>query len=59
MSAKTRKYIYDILTVAGPLAVFYGLANADEVALWLGVAGTVLQASGTILARRNVTDDDA
>ena len=57
MSANTRKWIYDVLTVLGPVAVFYGLFTGEEVALWLGVAGTLLQSSGTILARKNVTPD--
>ena len=57
MSANTRKWIYDVLTVLGPVAVFYGLLSGEEVALWLGVLGTLLQSSGTILARKNVTPD--
>lgn len=53
-----RRYVYDVLTVVGPVAVFYGLVTDTEVSLWLGVAGTVLQASGIGLARANVPDDD-
>ena len=37
-SPAVRAWIYGILIAAGPLAVFYGLATAQEVALWLGVA---------------------
>lgn len=56
-TADTRKWIYDVLTVLGPVAVFYGLFTGEEVALWLGVAGTLLQSGGTLLARKNVSPD--
>lgn len=59
MNASTRKWIYDVLTILGPVAVFYGLFTGEEVALWLGVAGTLLQSGGTLLARKNVTPDTA
>lgn len=57
MNASTRKWIYDVLTILGPVAVFYGLFTGEEVALWLGVAGTLLQSAGTALARKNVSSD--
>lgn len=57
LTADTRKWIYDTLTILGPVAVFYGLLSGEEVALWLGVAGTLLQSAGTVLARKNVTPD--
>lgn len=56
-TSDTRKWIYDVLTVLGPVAVFYGLFTGEEVALWLGVAGTLLQSGGTLLARKNVSPD--
>ena len=39
---KTRAYIYRVLLAVSPLVAFYGLMSADELALWLGVASTVL-----------------
>lgn len=50
-----RAYIYSVLSVVGPVAVFYGLLSESEVSLWLGVAGTVLQTGGTVLARANTS----
>ena len=41
-SEKVRAYIYRILLAVSPLVAFYGLLSADEIALWLGVASTVL-----------------
>ena len=41
-SPRLRAWIYGILIAAGPLAVFYGLATAQEVTLWLGVAASAL-----------------
>lgn len=49
----TRHYIYRVLSVLGPAAVFYGLLSGEESALWLGVAGTVLQTGGTALAAKH------
>ena len=36
-----RAYIYRVLTALGPVAIFYGLASSDEVALWAGVVATL------------------
>lgn len=41
-SEKVRAYIYRVLLAVSPLVAFYGLLSADEIALWLGVASTVL-----------------
>lgn len=41
-SEKVRAYIYRILLAVSPLVAFYGLLSAEEVTLWLGVAGTAL-----------------
>jgi hypothetical protein len=41
-SPKVRAYIYSVAVAAGPLALFYGLATAEEIALWLGLGGTAL-----------------
>lgn len=42
MNETTRAYIYRILIALGTIATGYGLITADEVALWLGLATTVL-----------------
>ena len=42
MTETTRAYIYRILIAIGTIATGYGLNTADEVALWLGLATTVL-----------------
>lgn len=42
MNETTRAYIYRILIAIGTIATGYGLITADEVALWLGLATTVL-----------------
>jgi hypothetical protein len=39
---KVRAYIYRILLAVSPLVAFYGLLSTDELALWLGVASTIL-----------------
>lgn len=57
MNANTRKWIYDVLSVLGPALVFYGVLSGEEFAMWLGIAGTLLQSSGTVLARKNLTPD--
>lgn len=41
-SEKVRAYVYRVLLSISPLVAFYGLLSADELALWLGVASTVL-----------------
>ena len=51
-SPKARAYIYSVLVAAGPVVLFYGLLSAEEVAVWLGLGGTILSPAG-ILARAN------
>ena len=41
-SPRARAYVYSVAVAAGPLVLFYGLASAEEIALWLGLGGTVL-----------------
>lgn len=53
MSEKTRKYIYALLTPLSALAVFYGLVSEEEVALWLGFAGTALMVGEGFMAAAN------
>lgn len=45
---KTRAYIYRILLAVCPLIAFYGLLSAEEIALWLGIAGTILNILPTL-----------
>ena len=52
-SPKARGYIYKIAAAAGPILVFYGIATAEEFALWLGFAGTLLGSSALVLADVN------
>lgn len=42
MNEQTRAYIYRILLGASPIVVFYGLATAEEVALWIALVANVL-----------------
>lgn len=42
MTEQIRAYIYRILVAVGTLIAGYGLINAEELALWLGVAISVL-----------------
>ena len=53
-SPRARAYVYSILVAAGPVALFYGLMSAEEVAVWLGLGGTILSPAG-ILALANTT----
>lgn len=39
---QTRAWIYRILIAAGAVAAGYGLLSDNEVALWAGLAATVL-----------------
>lgn len=50
---KRRRWIYDILLACAPLVLFYGLATAEEIALWIGFISAVL---GLGLARFNVDE---
>ena len=42
MTEKTRAYIYRILIAVGTLVMGYGFINANELAMWLGLAMAVL-----------------
>lgn len=39
---KVRAYIYRVLLAVSPVVAFYGYLTQEEIALWLGVASTVL-----------------
>lgn len=41
-SQDVRAYIYRVLLAAGAVATFYGLMTAEELAVWGGLAVTVL-----------------
>ena len=41
-SEAVRAYIYRVLTAASPIVTFYGYASESAIALWLGLASTIL-----------------
>lgn len=57
MTETNRAYIYRILIAVGTLAVGYGLINADELVLWLGVATAALNIMPA--ANTKIHSDDA
>ena len=50
ITAAQRQYVYNVVTVAAPLLVVYGVLDTSVVGLWLAVADAVLGLSGTGLA---------
>jgi len=42
ITEQVRAYIYRILTAVGTLVMGYGMINANELAMWLGLATAVL-----------------
>lgn len=52
-SPAARRWLYGVLTAAGPLVVFYGLMTAQEVVLWLGLGATILGTPVGALASAN------
>lgn len=56
-SPKVRLWVFRSVAAAGPLVVFYGLATAEEVALWLGLGATILGTPALTLASVNVPKD--
>lgn len=48
-----RLWLYRVLAAAGPIAVFYGLATSEEVALWIGLGGVILATPAGALAAAN------
>lgn len=55
MSKEVRAWIYGILVALGPVVAFYGFATQEEIALWLGVGGTILAGPAGTLALKNLT----
>jgi hypothetical protein len=51
-SEPARAYVYRVLTALGAIAVATGKATGEEVALYLGLAATVL---GLVLASANTS----
>lgn len=49
-----RLWLFRAIAAAGPLVTFYGLATAEEVALWLGLGATILGTPAASLAAVNV-----
>lgn len=54
---KVRRYIYAVAASAGPVVLFYGFMTAQEYAVWMGFAGTVLSVSN-VLAMKNTPGPD-
>lgn len=54
--ARFRRFIYAALTPIAALLVFYGLLSEAEVALWLGLAGTLLLSGEGAMAAVNAKD---
>jgi uncharacterized membrane protein len=54
MTEKTRAYIYRIVIAASPIVVFYGLATAEETALWVALIANAL---GVALAVANTSTE--
>lgn len=52
MTEATRAYIYRILIAVSPIVVFYGLATAEEAALWVTLIANAL---GVALAAINTS----
>jgi hypothetical protein len=51
---QVRQYVYRVLAAAGPVALLYGVLTAEQIAVWLGLAGTVLATPAGALAAANV-----
>lgn len=56
-SPAVRRWLFRSIAAAGPLVVFYGLATADEVALWIGLGATIFGTPPSTLASVNVPRD--
>ena len=41
-SAKVRAYLYTIVAAASPIAVIYGVVNAEQAGLWVALGGAIL-----------------
>jgi hypothetical protein len=62
LSESTRAYIYRTLIALGGLAAAYGLGTGQEVALWVGLAGVVLNllpTANTSTSRRVTAEAEA
>lgn len=53
-SPEARLWLFRCIAAAGPLVTFYGLATAEEVALWVGLGATILGTPAASLAAANV-----
>lgn len=42
LTERARAYIYRVLIAVGAVVGAYGLLSADEIAVWLGLAGVIL-----------------
>lgn len=53
LTAARRRWLYGLVLAAAPLAVIYGVAQSEEVALWVAAAAAFLSAG---VALPNVDD---
>lgn len=52
-----RQWIYTILIAAGAVLAGYGIATAEQIALWTNLAASVLMIGSGALARANTPID--
>ena len=54
-----RQYLYNVLTVAVPVAIAYGIIDGVQAALWLALGGAVLgigTAAAVLKKQRKASD---
>jgi hypothetical protein len=54
---QVRAYIYGILVAAGAVALCYGLVTKEELAVWLGLGGSII-GNGLALANTPTKGND-
>jgi hypothetical protein len=55
---RTRAYIYGILVALGAIALTYGIVSSEELAVWLGLGGSIL-GNGLALANTDTGKHEA
>lgn len=58
-TAALRQYLYNVLTVAVPVAIAYGIIDANQAALWLALGGASLGiGTAAVVLRQQRNNDD-
>ena len=57
-SAKVRAYLYGIVVAASPVAVIYGIVNAEQAGLWVALGGAILGATNVLALVNTPTTPD-